>query len=254
MLKKVISVALLSGFIAGLFVTVIQSVLVTPLILEAESYEQSASAFRLPDSGEKPWRLIGHEWKHDEGEDSTEWFPDEGLERTFYTAGSNIVTGVAFALVLVGVFLLRDKPVDLNQGFLWGAAGFVVFSAAPALGLPPELPGMTAATLGSRQLWWFGTVFVTAVGFGNFHRKKLFVAQTGGIAPDCITAPAWRSSCCGHQKCGACRTLCAVCGFLPHQFGIVLDGSWRSFRIFLPAIDAFSRSSASTCHMNLTAK
>ena len=61
MLKKAISVALLSGFIAGLFVTVIQSVLVTPLILEAESYEQSASAFRLPDSGEKPWRLIGHE-------------------------------------------------------------------------------------------------------------------------------------------------------------------------------------------------
>ena len=59
--EKAISVALLSGFIAGLFVTVIQSVLVTPLILEAESYEQSASAFRLPDSGEKPWRLIGHE-------------------------------------------------------------------------------------------------------------------------------------------------------------------------------------------------
>ena len=38
MLKKAISVALLSGFIAGLFVTVIQSVLVTPLILEAECY------------------------------------------------------------------------------------------------------------------------------------------------------------------------------------------------------------------------
>ena len=54
MLKKAISVALLSGFIAGLFVTVIQSVLVTPLILEAESYEQSASAFQLPDSGENP--------------------------------------------------------------------------------------------------------------------------------------------------------------------------------------------------------
>ncbi len=172
MLKKAISVALLSGFIAGLFVTVIQSVLVTPLILEAESYEQSASAFRLPDSGEKPWRLVGHEWKHDEGDDSAEWFPDEGLERTFYTAGSNIVTGVAFALVLVGVFLLRGKPVDLNQGFLWGAAGFVVFSAAPALGLPPELPGMTAATLGSRQLWWFGTVFVTAIGLGIFIEKS----------------------------------------------------------------------------------
>ena len=112
MLKKAISVALLSGFIAGLFVTVIQMLMVTPLILEAESYEQSASAFRLPDLGEKPWRLIGHEWKHDEGEDSTEWFPDDGLERIFYTAGSNIVTGVAFALVLVGVFLLRGKPVD----------------------------------------------------------------------------------------------------------------------------------------------
>ena len=129
----------------------------------------SASAFRLPDSGEKPWRLLGHEWKHDEGEDSTEWFPDEGLERTFYTSGSNIVTGVAFALVLVGVFLLRGKPVDLNQGFLWGAAGFVVFSAAPALGLPPELPGMTAATLGSRQLWWVWDDFCDGGWIGDFH-------------------------------------------------------------------------------------
>ena len=150
--------------------------------------------------------------------------------------------------MLVGVFLLRGKPVDLNQGFLWGAAGFVVFSAAPALGLPPELPGMTAATLGSRQLWWFGTVFVTAIGLGIFIEKSSFVAQTGGIAPNFITAPDWRSPSSGHQKCGACRTLCAVCGLLTHQFGIVLDGSWRSFWIFLPAIDAFAESSLNQPH------
>ena len=254
MSEKAISVALLSGFIAGLFVTVIQSVLVTPLILEAESYEQSASAFQLPDSGENSWRLIGHEWKHDQGEDSAEWFPDEGMERTFYTTGSNIVTGVAFALVLVGVFLLRGKPVDLNQGFLWGAAGFCGLLCCTGIGIASGTSRHDCRDLGksSALVVWDG--FCDGGWIGNFHRKKLFVAQTGGFAPDCITAPAWRSPCCGHEKCGACRTLCTVCGFLPHQFGIVLDGSWRSFRIFLPAIDAFSRSPASTCYLNLTAK
>ena len=35
---------------------------------------------------------------------------------------------------------------------------------APALGLPPELPGTAAAALGVRQLWWLGTVAATALG------------------------------------------------------------------------------------------
>ena len=182
LIKRAISIALISGFIAGLSVTAIQLVLVLPLILEAESYEQEASAF-LSTQEEKPWILIGHDWNH---EDHQEWFPGGGLERTFYTAGSNIVTGVAFALLLVGVYVVRGKPVDFNQGLLWGAAGFVVFNAAPALGLPPELPGMTAATLGNRQLWWFGTVVATAIGLGIFIEKRTIFPRLVAIMLICL--------------------------------------------------------------------
>ena len=46
----------------------------------------------------------------------------------------------------------------------WGFAGFAVFTLAPGLGLPPELPAMPAADLGDRQIWWTATVLATAVG------------------------------------------------------------------------------------------
>src|SRR3974390_3265881 len=41
-----------------------------------------------------------------------------------------------------------------HEGLMWGLAGFAVFTLAPGLGLPPELPGVPAAPLLSRQLWW----------------------------------------------------------------------------------------------------
>jgi cobalt transporter subunit CbtA len=106
---------------------------------------------------------------------------------------SNIVTGVAFALLLVAVYLLRGKPVDFNTGWLWGVAGFVVFAGAPALGLPPELPGMTAAALEARQAWWIGTVIATALGIGLFVETKTLLPRLLGVVaivlPHIIGAP-----------------------------------------------------------------
>jgi cobalt transporter subunit CbtA len=52
-------------------------------------------------------------------------------------------------------------PITFANGLLWGMAGFVTFSLAPAYGLAPELPGMPAADLVSRQIWWTGTALVT---------------------------------------------------------------------------------------------
>jgi cobalt transporter subunit CbtA len=37
---------------------------------------------------------------------------------------------------------------------------------APAIGLPPELPGMQAAGLIARQEWWLLTAAATALGLG----------------------------------------------------------------------------------------
>jgi cobalt transporter subunit CbtA len=121
------------------------------------------------------------------------WAPGNGAERTFYMAVSNIVTAIAFSLMLVAVFLLRGKTVDMNSGILWGAAGFAVFALAPALGLPPELPGMTAAALESRQVWWIGTVIATAIGIGFFTESKTILSKITALAllaaPHLIGAP-----------------------------------------------------------------
>ena len=47
---------------------------------------------------------------------------------------------------------------------MWGMAGFATFTIAPALGLPPEVPGAMAAEIGARQIWWLSTAAATGVG------------------------------------------------------------------------------------------
>ena len=84
------------------------------------------------------------------------WAPADGMERTTYSFLANIVTGIGFALLLVAVSELAGGILSWRQGVLWGLAGFAVFTLAPGLGLPPELPAMPAADLGARQFWWVG--------------------------------------------------------------------------------------------------
>jgi cobalt transporter subunit CbtA len=80
-----------------------------------------------------------------------------------------------------------------RQGVVWGLAGFAVFTLAPGLGLPPELPGMPAAELLPRQVWWIGTVIATAAGLALFaYGKGLPLALLGLaliVAPHVIGAP-----------------------------------------------------------------
>ena len=70
----------------------------------------------------------------------------------------NVVSGIGFALLLVAASEFAGGIANWRQGVLWGFAGFAVFTLAPGLGLPPELPAMPAADLFARQTWWVGTV------------------------------------------------------------------------------------------------
>jgi cobalt transporter subunit CbtA len=93
--------------------------------------------------------------------------------------------------------LLRGRP-GIKQGLLWGCAGFAAFSLAPALGLPPELPGAPAADLLARQTWWIGTVLATALGLSciAFSRQP-WVRALGVVAlvmPHLIGAPGGMDS------------------------------------------------------------
>lgn len=152
MITHIARTAGFSGLLAALLLTVLQSLWVSPLILEAETYEASAPAHA---------HAQGTEAAHEHSDEA--WSPEEGWQRTLSTTGGNLVVAVGFALILAGLYSLR-QPRTTASGAAWGLAGFAVFCLAPTLGLPPELPGTAAADLAQRQVWWAGAAGATAVG------------------------------------------------------------------------------------------
>jgi cobalt transporter subunit CbtA len=105
--------------------------------------------------------------KHDHGAhtDNEEiWSPQDGMERSLYSLAANILTSIAFALLLVAGFTIYGGLITLHHGLLWGFAGFACFSFLPGLGLPPELPASAAGDLLARQMWWLGTAAASVVG------------------------------------------------------------------------------------------
>ena len=114
------------------------------------------------------------------------------MERTAWTGVANVSTAIGFALVIVALFAWRGRA-SWRQGLLWGAAGFVVFFANPAIGLHPELPGTFAADLPERQTWWLFAVACSAAGVGLLLLAPNVGAKIGGsallVAPHLVGAP-----------------------------------------------------------------
>ncbi|WNW10454.1 CbtA family protein [Pseudomonas sp. DTU_2021_1001937_2_SI_NGA_ILE_001] len=184
MFKRILQTAGFSGLLAALLLTLVQSLWVSPLILQAETYESAPAA----QAHEHAEGSAAHSHEHDE----EAWAPQDGWQRVLSTAAGNLVVAVGFALMLVGLYSLR-MPGSTRQGLLWGLAGFAVFVLAPTLGLPPELPGTAAAELGQRQTWWISTAAATAAGlallvFGRGLWLKLLGAAWL-LGPHVIGAP-----------------------------------------------------------------
>jgi cobalt transporter subunit CbtA len=179
-LRRILWAALLAGIVAGCFVTLVQAAKVTPLILAAEIYETAAAT--------------GHEHEHAA---AAAWEPGEGLERTLFTLLANVLVGIGFGLLLSGAFALRQglggQGVDARSGVLWGLGGFAAFALAPALGLPPELPGSLAGDLAARQAWWIATAAATAAGLAliAFAPRPAWKLAGGAalVLPHAIGAP-----------------------------------------------------------------
>ena len=182
--------SVLVGLIVGVVVTLAQLYATVPLILKAETYEKSSEAehsgpgpaapqVQAPGQAQVPAHdHLGHDHV------AAAWEPADGLERTLYTAGANILNATGFALLLAGAFSLRRTGVTWREGLLWGLAGFAAFTVAPGLGLPPELPGVPAADLNARQIWWVGTAAATLLGLG-------LIASSARRSP-----PPRASACC----------------------------------------------------------
>jgi cobalt transporter subunit CbtA len=185
MLRKILVSALVAGTVAGLAVSAFQMAEVVPLILEAETYEGAGAGH---EHGAPLQGTTGAEMP-----ESGAWVPADGLERALLTLLANVLTGIGFALLLGACLTLYRGPLDWRRGVLWGMAGFVAFALAPALGLPPELPGSAAADLVARQAWWLATAAVTAGGLALILLVRTWPATAAGailiILPHAVGAP-----------------------------------------------------------------
>lgn len=189
--RNVVFIAAAAGLFAGLVLAVLQTVYTSPLIIAAEAFEGGGKAEEGADAhaseGAHDHEAGGHH------HDDEAWMPADGAERTFYTVAANVVTGIGFALLLVAVSEIAGGIGGWREGLLWGFGGFAAFTLAPGLGLPPELPGMPAADLVARQVWWTATVVMTAGGIAliAFSRNAMLAALGAAliIAPHVIGAP-----------------------------------------------------------------
>lgn len=193
MIRNLFTAALVAALCAGLLTAALQHFRVTPLILHAETFEGEGGHSHGEAAAPHEHAPGAEEHSHDALATAEEWAPQDGVERTFYTALATLLAAAGFALVIGAVSMIASIPITFANGVLWGLAGFLAFSLAPAYGLAPELPGMPAADLGARQIWWLATALATGGAFILLARTRaawaFAIAALLIVAPHVIGAP-----------------------------------------------------------------
>lgn len=199
--------ALAVGLLTGLFDSLVQRWQVVPLIAAAEMLESAATPapavaavapvaahthaaganhahLHAPVQAQEHEQTDGAAHSHTANADA--WAPQAGAERTAYTVLANVLNAIGTALLLLALMAFAQRQraahgqsapqtvaATVRHGLLWGAAAWVCLFALPALGLPPELPGMQAPALHARQLWW---ALAATCGAGGL--AVLFMSQS----------------------------------------------------------------------------
>jgi cobalt transporter subunit CbtA len=183
--RRIVLVAALAGLIAGVLAAVAHEIATVPVILKAEVYEKAAEPHAAAHAHAAA--TAAHE-RPSEG-----WAPRDGLERKAFTALADVLSGIAFALLLASAIALRGGEIDWRRGLYWGLAGFATFTLAPGLGLPPVVPGTEAAPLTDRQIWWAATAAATAGGLALMFLGRKAGWAVAGVAllvlPHMVGAP-----------------------------------------------------------------
>jgi cobalt transporter subunit CbtA len=191
MLMRILATGLMAGVLAGGIVASLQYVTTTPLILKAETYEKAEGGHDHAQGAAEP--APSHEAGHSHATEAEEWAPEDGLERAAFTTLATVSAGIGFAFILLAVMLASGVTPTSRVGLVWAAAAFAATALAPALGLPPELPGSGSAELIDRQLWWAATVAATGAGIWLIARTSGPLTVVLGIAlivlPHVIGAP-----------------------------------------------------------------
>ena len=176
---RILIAGVFAGICAGILATILQSIMVVPIIATAELFETGQMVYF---DGDVP--LVKLSALISEPRD---------LTTMFYTGVSTIVSAMGFALLLASVMSLRDEYLSVKQGALWGVFAFVALVLAPAIGLPPELPGSGSADVVERQVWWVGTAIATSIGLWQIafysSYKRLVIAVMFIALPHIVGAP-----------------------------------------------------------------
>jgi cobalt transporter subunit CbtA len=184
--QRMFFAAVLAGLLAGAAMAGLQQWRVAPLILEAEVYEDAGAAAVAAAPAADHAAMAEHEHEED-------WKPANGFERIGLTVVADILAALGFGLVLAAASVLTGIEVTARNGVIWGLVGFAVFQLAPAFGLPPELPGMPAADLVTRQIWWWGCAIATATAIFGIAKFRNWPAVVVGLVlillPHVIGAP-----------------------------------------------------------------
>ncbi|GHF43251.1 CbtA family protein [Seohaeicola zhoushanensis] len=179
MASRLLTSALFAGFCTGLIAALLQFVFVQPVLLHAELYESG----QLVHFGAEP--VSAH--------------PDLGgidVMRDALSVLFSALVYTGYALVLVALMSLAEASgakITARTGLIWGIAGFVAVHFAPAISLPPEVPGVAAADVVARQVWWFATVAATGVALALIAFARSWAAWAVAVvlllAPHLIGAP-----------------------------------------------------------------
>ncbi len=161
--RNLVLSAFIIAIFAGLIFSAYQAFFITPIILSSEVYEVLEPASHQIEA----------------------WSPEDGIERHSWSFATNFLLCFAYALILLSAMTVKSNITTI-KGLYWGIAAYLTIFVAPALGLPPEIPGMEAAFLEGRQVWWIVTLIFTAVSLWMIAFQELFYKGIGVVL---ITIP-----------------------------------------------------------------
>ena len=181
MTKNLFISAICAGIAAGLLASALQFSFVIPVLLEGELYETGARVHFGTDGSPQSDRgapTLAGDWL-----------------RHSMTVAFNIVTYTGYGLLLsamISFATFKGITTTARQGLIWGLCGYIAVQLAPAISLPPELPGTIAAEVGQRQLWWISTILASAAGLGLIAFGRSYLPLAGVVLmaiPHLLGAP-----------------------------------------------------------------
>lgn len=149
MFSRILTSALFAGAAAGLVTALLQLLFVQPVLLHAELYETGELVHFGNAAISAHPELPGFDAVRD------------GLSIVF-----TMLTYTGYAFVMVALMSMAEgmgHAITARTGILWGLAGFVTFHLAPGFSLAPEVPGVAAADVVDRQIWWSATVAAAGI-------------------------------------------------------------------------------------------